>query len=847
MSSKDLWANARSGTVHDVEAALILLKRNNGNVDARNAFGSTALHIAVWRNHVPIVRSLLAAGANPDVRDGESGWSSLHRALHFGHLAIAGVLIEAGASLLLEDSKGRTPVDLLSGPVSQVIADENNAGATEVFSWGNGANYQLGTGTAGIQKVPCRVDAFQGLYVTAVAAAKFHSVAVTAGGELYSWGFGRGGRLGHADFDIHSGQVAVITPRLVSNGLGSRRVKVVAAAKHHTIVATVGGEVFTWGSNREGQLGYPSIDTQPTPRRVSSLKARVVAVAAANKHSALLTAEGEVYTWGCNKEGQLGYGTSNSASNYNPRIVDYLKGKRFIAVSAAKYHTIVLGSEGEVFTWGYKMVMPRRVLITRNTKISGTIPMKFHRAERLHIVTIAAGTMHSTALSEDGLIFYWMSSDPYLHCHQLLSISRNQAVAVAAGKYRTAVVTASGDVYVWDGEGVKGNALPVPFRVHGIKHATCISVAENHSLVAAAVYLPKFPPKHTSETNPVTGAVSKDLDESDEVPDVDDSSLVWLHSKSKVCLETEKQPWCIPSLKDICQRVMVEYVVEPKNALHLLEIADSLGAHDLRKHCEDLVLHNLDYLLTISPVSFSNVRPSLLADVEKALDASSSQAWSNRRLPTPTATFPATVDSEDDSETVKFSQTRSISSMDNVNSGTGEIFEGLFRQENEVDRAAVKHLRALRKKLQQIEALELKQAKGHYLDVQQLAKLQSKQAVEEAIAALDPTIALQSEIGICRSETKALDSFCASMSVAEESITAGKVVSSRHKRSTLKKCKLLEERMQLDELDEKKSKGGRMSNALNKKMQIASEGLLIKRGGEAFYPFKEEKVQSYND
>lgn len=38
-------------------------------------------------------------------------------------------------------------------------------------------------------------------------------------------------------------------------GLGARRVKAVAAAKHHTVVTTEGGEVFTWGSNRGKQ--YP--------------------------------------------------------------------------------------------------------------------------------------------------------------------------------------------------------------------------------------------------------------------------------------------------------------------------------------------------------------------------------------------------------------------------------------------------------------------------------------------------------------------------------------------------------------------------------------------------------------
>lgn len=104
----------------------------------------------------------------------------------------------------------------------------------------------------------------------------------------------------------------------------------------------------------EGQLGYTSVDTQPTPRRVSSLKVKVIAVAAGNKHSAAVAESGEVFTWGCNKEGQLGYGTSNSVSNSIPRMVEYLKGKVFRGVSAAKYHTIVLGADGEVNIHPYK-------------------------------------------------------------------------------------------------------------------------------------------------------------------------------------------------------------------------------------------------------------------------------------------------------------------------------------------------------------------------------------------------------------------------------------------------------------------------------------------------------------
>jgi alpha-tubulin suppressor-like RCC1 family protein len=87
----------------------------------------------------------------------------------------------------------------------------------EVYSWGNGANYQLGTGTAGIHRIPCRIDALQSLDVTSVASAKFHSAAITASGAVYTWGFGRGGRLGHPDFDIH--RLMLLLPNLMKLGV----------------------------------------------------------------------------------------------------------------------------------------------------------------------------------------------------------------------------------------------------------------------------------------------------------------------------------------------------------------------------------------------------------------------------------------------------------------------------------------------------------------------------------------------------------------------------------------------------------------------------------------------------
>ncbi|XP_031258491.1 uncharacterized protein LOC116116569 isoform X1 [Pistacia vera] len=729
---KDLCLVVREGSLADVDSALALLKKNGGNVNSRNLFGLTPLHIATWRNHIPIVRRLIAAGADPDARDGESGWSSLHRALHFGHLAVANVLLQSGASITLEDCQSRTPVDLLSGPVLRTVGPEHNSVATEVFSWGSGANYQLGTGNAHIQKLPCKVDSLHGSIIKLVSAAKFHSVAVTTRGEIFTWGFGRGGRLGHPEFDIHSGQAAVITPRQVTSGLGSCRVKTIAAAKHHTILATEGGGVFTWGSNREGQLGYTSVDTQPTPRRVSSLKSRIIAVAAANKHTAVVSESGEVFTWGCNREGQLGYGTSHSASNYTPRLVEYLKGKVLVGVAAAKCHTLVLGVDGEVYTWGHRLVTPKRVLTARNLRKSGNTPLKFHRSERLHVVAIAAGMVHSVALTDDGALFYWASSDPDLRCQQLYSLCGRNVVSISAGKYWIAAVTGTGDVYMWDGKKTKDNP-PLITRLPGVKKATSVSVGETHLLIIGSLYHPVYPPSVAKTPQKLKSNVKNDLDEFEEDFLFDDMESSMLSAVEND--DSGHRP--VPSLKSLCEKVAAECLVEPRNALQLVEIADSLEADDLRKHCEDICIRNLDYILTVSSHAFSSASLDILANLEKLLDLRSSEPWCYRRLPTPTATFPVIINSEEEDSENEVLRTRNNNMKKSTFKKEGNTrLDSFLQPKDDLNQGISKEIRALRKKLQQIEMLEMKQNKGCPLDDQQIAKLLTKSALENSLAQL---------------------------------------------------------------------------------------------------------------
>ncbi|XP_040945980.1 uncharacterized protein [Gossypium hirsutum] len=81
----------------------------------------------------------------------------------------------------------------------------------------------------------------------------------------------------------------------------------------------------------------------------------------------------------------------------------------------------------------------------------------------------AAGMVHSMAITEDGALFYWVSSDPHLRCQQLYSLCEKTIVSISAGKYWAATATAIGDVYMWDGKKSMDKPPVVATRLHRVK------------------------------------------------------------------------------------------------------------------------------------------------------------------------------------------------------------------------------------------------------------------------------------------------------------------------------------------------------------------------------------------
>ncbi|KAK1861699.1 hypothetical protein I4F81_004280 [Pyropia yezoensis] len=189
-----------------------------------------------------------------------------------------------------------------------------------VWSWGGGKNGRLGGGDDRLRVVPGLVDltgvAAADGGVAAVVAGYHSNLLLTEGGGAYAWGWGAYGQLGVGDTADRRVPCRVATPpgvRLAAAAVGDR----------HALGVDTAGGVWAWGSNEFGQLGVGAAgDTRPSPVAVAALAGVVVAaVSAGDRHSAAVTSGGAVYTWGCGADGQLGRRPVVAGDGGRPAVV----------------------------------------------------------------------------------------------------------------------------------------------------------------------------------------------------------------------------------------------------------------------------------------------------------------------------------------------------------------------------------------------------------------------------------------------------------------------------------------------------------------------------------------------
>ncbi|XP_018581173.1 alsin isoform X3 [Scleropages formosus] len=146
------------------------------------------------------------------------------------------------------------------------------------------------------------------------------------------------------------GLLSQVSPRLLRK-VGRPRVRAVALSpaavpESEEHLPSLHTEVWSWGRGKEGQLGHGDILPRLQPLCIKSLNNKeVVRVAAGAHHSLALTAQSQVFSWGCNTSGQLGHMDSPSTI---PRLTKMSEGIRVWDVAAGQQHTVLL-ADGDCF------------------------------------------------------------------------------------------------------------------------------------------------------------------------------------------------------------------------------------------------------------------------------------------------------------------------------------------------------------------------------------------------------------------------------------------------------------------------------------------------------------------
>ncbi|KAM4560172.1 alsin isoform 2-T2 [Odontesthes bonariensis] len=113
-----------------------------------------------------------------------------------------------------------------------------------------------------------------------------------------------------------------------------------AVPETQEVLPTLQTEVWSWGHGQHGQLGHGDNLDRPQPLCIKSLNSKeVVRVAAGARHSVALTAQSQVFSWGSNSSGQLGHMESPSTV---PRLAKMSEGIRVWDASAGESHTLLL-------------------------------------------------------------------------------------------------------------------------------------------------------------------------------------------------------------------------------------------------------------------------------------------------------------------------------------------------------------------------------------------------------------------------------------------------------------------------------------------------------------------------
>ena len=151
-----------------------------------------------------------------------------------------------------------------------------------IYTWGNGNFGRLGYVDILKQTVPRQVVELKSHKIVKLSLGYYHAAAITEHGVLFSWGRGNSGQLGCGN-QLNEDSVKPV------NALANNKVVDVQCGESHTVALTAEGDVYTWGGGSMGQLGLGDFLRQSLPIKVCNLDAKIIQISCGKRHTAAIS------------------------------------------------------------------------------------------------------------------------------------------------------------------------------------------------------------------------------------------------------------------------------------------------------------------------------------------------------------------------------------------------------------------------------------------------------------------------------------------------------------------------------------------------------------------------------
>eukprot|EP00742_Colponemidia_sp_Colp-10_P008629 GILJ01009358.1.p1 GENE.GILJ01009358.1~~GILJ01009358.1.p1 ORF type:complete len:377 (-),score=32.54 GILJ01009358.1:488-1618(-) len=311
-----------------------------------------------------------------------------------------------------------------------------------LLSFGSGAGGVLGHGDEEDAHTPTPVKG--DVRVLTVACGGRHCLALDTDDCVIGWGENAEGQLG-IQGDSCGFRGPVTRPSMLHLGMSVRNV---ACGWSHSACISEEGMLFTWGEGRWGQLGHNSTEAELAPKRVEGVR-DVAMVACGVRHTVCVLTDGSTYAWGANSDGQLGVG--DKAKRLAPCLVEGLQGVAIASVAVGFKFTVWLSASGELYSSGNN-AHGQLGLSDRTQRLLPT---------RINTVTarkVVCGWTHQFVLTDDGsMLTCGRNNFGQLgiatvddSCCDLLPVPFEAVVTdIAGGSMSSVALTDGGLVYSW--------------------------------------------------------------------------------------------------------------------------------------------------------------------------------------------------------------------------------------------------------------------------------------------------------------------------------------------------------------------------------------------------------------